>query len=61
MEGEGTDIDKFSQVKLEYKNLFFPQSPLSEFNIWKDDFAERKRLNDPLENIKNRLWELLNG
>ncbi|MDE6434366.1 MAG: hypothetical protein K2L07_09065 [Lachnospiraceae bacterium] len=61
MESYGTDIDKFSQVKREYKKLFFPKSPLSEFNIWKDDFTERKKLNSSLENIKNRLWDLLNG
>lgn len=59
MEGGDTDTDKFSQVKCEYKKLFFPRSPLSEFYVWKDDFAERKKLNDSLENIKNRLWELL--
>ena len=59
MEGDGTDIDKFSQVKCEYKKLFYPNGPLSEFYVWKDDFAERKKLNGSLEKIKNRLWELL--
>ena len=59
IEGDSTDIDIFSKIKCEYKQLFFPKSPLSEFYIWKDDFAERKQLNDLLENIKRRLWELL--
>lgn len=59
LERDDTDIDKFSQVRCEYKKLFFPKSPLSEFYVWKDDFVERKKLNDSLENIKNRLWELL--
>lgn len=59
MERDSAEIDIFSQIKYEYKQLFFPKSPLSEFYIWKDDFDERKELNNSLENIKNRLWELL--
>lgn len=59
MEGDDADNNKFSQAKWVYKNLFFPKSPLSEFYIWKEDFAERKKLNDLLESIKNRLWEIL--
>ncbi len=59
IEEDDTDIDKISQIKHEYYNLFFPKSPLSEFYIWRDDFDERKKLNEPLEDIKHRLWELL--
>ncbi len=59
MDSAGTDIEKISRVKREYKKLFFSKSPLSEFYVWKEDFAERKKINDLLENIKNRLWELL--
>ena len=53
------NIDSFSQIRSIYKSLFSPKYGLSEFNIWKDDFTERKRLNDKLENIEQRLWEIL--
>lgn len=57
-EGDDT-LDKFDQVRYEYKQLFSPKSCLSEFYIWNDDFLERKKMNEPLENIKSRLWEIL--
>ena len=43
----------------ELKQLFFPKRSLSEFYIWNDNFLERKRINEALENIKSRLWEIL--
>lgn len=59
IDGDGDDLDKFTQVACEYKRLFFPKSGLSEFYVWKDDFAERKKINDTLKTIKIRLWEIL--
>lgn len=59
MDGASADTDDFSQVKCEYKKLFYPKSPLSEFYVWRDDFSEREKINGSLENIRNRLWELL--
>lgn len=59
MEKNDSDIDIMFQIKCEYKKLFFPKSPLSEFYVWKDDFGERQKINNSLENIKCRLWELL--
>lgn len=58
IDGDENDLDKFSQVACEYEKLFFPKSGLSEFYIWKDNFAERKKKNDTLEFIKKRLWEI---
>ncbi|NBJ99939.1 hypothetical protein D5282_22255 [bacterium 1xD8-48] len=59
LEGDAADTDKFSQVKCEYHKLFFPRSPLAEFCIWRDDFEERKKLNQPFSDISDRLWEIL--
>lgn len=58
IDGEENELDKFSQVACEYKKLFSPKSGLSEFYVWKNDFAERKKINDTLEVIKKRLWEI---
>lgn len=58
IDGDGDDLEKFSQVACEYKKLFLPKSGLSEFYVWKDELAERKKINDTLETIKKRLWEI---
>lgn len=59
IDGEGNDLDKFAQVACEYKSLFFPKSGLSEFNIWKSEFGERRKINDNLDVIRERLWKIL--
>lgn len=59
IDGDENDSEKFSQVACEYKKLFSPKSGLSEFYVWKSDFAERKKKNDTLELIKKRLWDIL--
>lgn len=59
IEENENDIDKFAEVSCEYKKLFSPKSGLSEFYVWKNDFTERKKINDSLYNIKTRLWEIL--
>lgn len=38
---------------------FSPKGQMSEFNIWREDFEERVKLNGPLDDIRDRLWELL--
>lgn len=43
IDGDGDDLDKFFQVACEYKKLFQPKSELSEFYVWKSEFAERKK------------------
>ncbi len=50
---------QFIQIQREYKSLYPARGGLSEFHIWKDDFDERQRLNEPLSRIRERLWELL--
>nr|WP_320985921.1 hypothetical protein [Enterocloster clostridioformis] len=59
IEENDNNIDKFAEVSCEYKKLFSPKSGLSEFYVWKNDFTERKNINDSLNNIKTRLWEIL--
>lgn len=59
IDGDENELDKFSQVACEYKKLFAPKSGLSEFYVWKNDFAEREKINNTLEELKKRLWEIL--
>ena len=59
LEGGDAPADKLSKVKFWYGCLFFPKSQMSEFYIWREDFEERVKINRPLDDIRDRLWELL--
>ncbi|TCO68979.1 hypothetical protein [Marinisporobacter balticus] len=41
------------------KSFFPPHGGLSDYFIWRDDFSERKRVNEIYESYKNRMWFLL--
>lgn len=51
--------EEFMEIQRDYKNLYPARGGLSDFYIWKDDFNERQKLNEPLSKIGDRLWELL--
>ena len=59
LEGGDAPTDKLSKVKFGYGCLFFPKSQMSEFYIWREDFDEMAKINGPLDDIRDRLWELL--
>lgn len=59
-------LNKFSEndriieeTKQIHKSLYPPKGGLSEFFIWRNDFDERIKINDSLDNVKNELWKLL--
>lgn len=53
-----SDYKKVIKVKKNYQNLYPARGGLSEFYIWRDNFEERKRLNEPLDKIRERLWQI---
>ncbi|MFE7062061.1 hypothetical protein ACFVAD_07905 [Sutcliffiella sp. NPDC057660] len=56
-----SDLDyeeKVVLIRREYSLLYPPRGGLTEFNIWRDDFEERKRVNEPFDKISNRLWDI---
>jgi hypothetical protein len=48
--------EKVVLIRREYSLLYPPRGGLTEFNIWRDDFEERKRINEPFDIISSRLW-----
>lgn len=50
--------EKFQELKKGYENLYYNKGSLSEFNIWRENFEERRKLNEPLDKIRKRLWEI---
>lgn len=54
------DLDSvINEIKSIYKNLYPPRGGLSEFFIWKADFDERIKANEPLGKIGDELWRIL--
>ncbi|WP_139254618.1 hypothetical protein [Bacillus sp. NH11B] len=51
--------DVINEIKLTYSNLYPPRGGLSDFFIWKADFNERVRANEPLGRIGDELGEML--
>lgn len=53
------DYDKkIIETRREYLKLYPARGGLSEFFIWCEDFEKRKSINDPLDAIRERLWEI---
>lgn len=50
---------KTKYIVRSYKNLYPPQGGLSDFYIHNDDYEERLRLNKPLDEINDKLWNLI--
>ncbi|WP_025150786.1 hypothetical protein [Bacillus sp. H1a] len=51
--------DVINEIKLIYNNLYPPRGGLSDFFIWKADFNECVKANEPLGRIGDELWEML--
>ncbi|MBO1910124.1 hypothetical protein [Sporosarcina sp. 6E9] len=49
-----------SEVRKMHESLFPPRGGLSDFFIWSNDYDERIRLNEPLENVRKEIYDILN-
>lgn len=47
------------EIKLINNNLYPARGGLSDFFIWKADFDERIKANEPLNRIGNEIWKIL--
>lgn len=54
------DWDKiFGEVKESYHSMYPPHGGLTDFFLWRDDFEERVKANQPLDNVKNELKKIM--
>lgn len=44
-----------------WNSMYKGNGSFSDYYIWRDDFNERSRLNDQLNNIKINIWNEVNG
>ncbi|WP_432665088.1 hypothetical protein R9X47_02335 [Wukongibacter baidiensis] len=57
---EENNIDNILvEIKEICRSFFPPHGGLTDFFIWRDDFRERKRVNEIYEKYKNKMWSLL--
>ena len=47
------------EVKSLCKSMLQPKAPLSEFHIWRDDFEERLKLNNKLDENRDKLYDFI--
>ena len=51
--------DIITEIKSIHKSLYTPRGGLAEFYIWKNDVDELVKANEPLDRIKDELWNML--
>ncbi len=51
--------DLFLNLKAEYSSMFPPKGGLTEFCIWRNDFALRQKLNSDYQNIQSQIKAIL--
>ena len=48
-----------NEIKSIHKKIYPARGGLSDFFIWKTDYNERLKANEPLERIGDELWKML--
>ncbi|MEH7225523.1 hypothetical protein V7112_17075 [Bacillus sp. JJ1566] len=52
-------IDVINELKNIQQKIYPPRGGLSDFFIWKSDYEERIKANEPFEKLSDELWQLL--
>lgn len=59
LESDKSESFKSEYVLDAYKSLYTGRTGLTEYYIWDNDYDKRMRLNEPLERIRDDLWEIM--
>ena len=59
LESDKSESFKSEYVLDAYKSLYTERAGLTEYYIWDNDYDKRMRLNEPLERIRDDLWEIM--
>lgn len=51
--------ETFAEIKRSYQSMYPSHGGLTDFFIWRDDFAQRQKANQPLDKIKEELNAIL--
>jgi hypothetical protein len=50
----------FLEIGRSYQSMYPPRGGLTDFFVWRDDFEERRKANQPLDQIKENLKNIFN-
>ncbi|MDV2684397.1 hypothetical protein RYX56_08440 [Alkalihalophilus lindianensis] len=50
---------KKREISLIVENLYPSRGGLTDFHVWKEDTKERIRINKPISELNDRLWNLV--
>ena len=59
IDSEATEKEKTEYILERYKILYPSKGGLSDFYIHDDDFHIRLKLNEPLDELKEKLWMIM--
>lgn len=59
LESNESDSVKSEYVLDAYRTLYTGRAGLTEYYIWDNDYDNRMKLNEPLERIRDDLWEIM--
>lgn len=59
LESNESDSVKSEYVLDAYRTLYTGRAGLTEYYIWDNDYDNRIKLNEPLERIRDDLWEIM--
>ncbi|ADC49337.1 hypothetical protein BpOF4_06385 [Alkalihalophilus pseudofirmus OF4] len=59
VKSNNSDEQKKREINLIVDNLYPTRGGLTDFNVWKEDTGERIRINKPISELNDRLWNLV--
>ena len=59
IDSEENEKEKTEYILDRYKILYPSKGGLSDFYIYDDDFQTRLKLNEPLDELKDKLWMIM--
>ncbi|MED1601773.1 hypothetical protein [Alkalihalophilus marmarensis] len=59
VKSNNSDEQKKREINLIVDNLYPSRGGLTDFNVWKEDAKERIRINKPISELNDRLWNLV--
>ena len=51
------DQSDYEGAKSNYKSMFGGAGSFADLNFWHDDFATRQKLNEPLDRLRDAIWD----
>lgn len=58
-DSNATEVETFNYIRDSFRKCFAGNGSFSDFNIWRDNFYDRKKLNNELDRVNKEIFKLL--